>query len=460
MLFNSYVFIFVYLPITLAVFFISSKYKLIKFATISLVVSSLVFYAYWSVKYLPLLMVSILFNYLTGRKIENANSTSVKRKVLVVGVGIDLLLLGYFKYTGFFISTINAAFHSSILMPDIVLPLGISFFTFTQLAYLVDTYRGETKNYNLLTYSLFVTFFPHLIAGPILDHKRIIPQFHNLKNFIFSHKHFSLGLTYFFLGLAKKVLVADNLALWVKPVFDNPLNQNFLEAWIGALSYTMQLYFDFSGYSDMAVGLGLMLNIKLPINFNSPYKSLSIIEFWKRWHITLSEFLKSYVYIPLGGNRRGSLRKMINLLITMLLGGLWHGAGWTYVIWGGMHGIYLVINHTWRKMNFELPRLVSWCLTFIGVVIAWVFFRAQSIPDAIAILRSMTDFGTVTFSADIGNKLAWLCILVLWTCILPNTQDILRSFRPRWQVALAIGTISCICLFMLSRNTEFLYFEF
>ena len=282
------------------------------------------FYAYWDARYLPLLLVSILFNYTVGSLIERHKS----KLGLIIGVTVNLSLLTYFKYTNFFLSSFNEMFQTAIYVPKIILPLGISFFTFTQIAYLVDAYRGETQRYSLLTYSLFVTVFPHLIAGPILYHKNMIPQFSKLKNYVFTHKNMALGAAFFSVGLFKKVMIADSLAPWAKVVFDNAGMVSFIEAWAGALAYTFQLYFDFSGYSEMAIGLGLMFNFKLPVNFNSPYKATSIIEFWRRWHITLSEFLRNYLYIPLGGNRNGQYGRMRNLLITMLLGGLWHGAGW------------------------------------------------------------------------------------------------------------------------------------
>jgi alginate O-acetyltransferase complex protein AlgI len=459
MLFNSYEFIFIFLPIVLLTYFISIKFRYTKLATVFLLISSLVFYAYWDTKYLSLLVLSILFNYGIGKAIEKKRS----KQLLQLGIIVDLCLLAYFKYIGFFIKTINDTIGTSLFIPDIILPLGISFFTFTQIAFLIDAYRGETENYSFITYSLFVTFFPHLIAGPILYHKDIIPQFSNLKKFVFSHKNMSLGLIIFSIGLFKKVVIADALAPWVKLVFDNANAVTTIEAWIGAVAYALQLYFDFSGYSEMALGLGLMLNINLPINFNSPYRALSIIDFWRRWHITLSVFLKSYLYIPLGGNRQGNIAKMKNLLITMLLGGLWHGAGWTYVIWGGLHGIYLVINHSWRSTNKKLPSFLSWLLTFICITIAWIFFRASTIHDAFSILKAM--FGT---TANVGQKeilknthkdiiiLGILLVLIQWR----NTQEIVANFYPKKLWIIVISIILLLSLFSLSKTSEFLYFQF
>ncbi|MCL6558895.1 MAG: MBOAT family protein, partial [Firmicutes bacterium] len=399
MLFNSYGFIFVFLPISLCIFFLFSRFKLTKAATAALVLASLIFYSYWNVKHLPLILLSIIINYGIGKQVEKKRPGRGAGLYLALGITVDLLLLGYFKYANFLIDSINFAAHTDFQIGKIVLPLGISFYTFTQIGYLVDAYRGETRNYGFLTYCLFVTFFPHLIAGPILYHRDIIPQFHRPGFFVFSYENFCKGVAFFTLGLFKKVVVADSLIAWVDPVFKNAYKVTFFDSWAGALAYTMQLYFDFSGYSDMAVGLGLMLNTALPVNFNSPYKSSSIIDFWRRWHITLSNFLKLYLYIPLGGNRKGYPRKMLNLFVTMLLGGLWHGAGWTFVLWGGLHGAYLVVNHTWRRLDFKLPPALSRPLTFLAVVAAWVVFRANSVHDAFAVLKAMAGLNAFVLPA-------------------------------------------------------------
>lgn len=481
MLFNSYEFIFIFLPITLIVYFLLAKKRYIKSATGWLVFASLAFYSYWNIYYLPLLLVSILFNYNVGKKIEKTR----RKRILIFGIAFNISLLAYFKYAGFFVSSINTAFVTAIPVPNIILPLGISFFTFTQTAYLVDAYRGETNGYSLLTYGLFVTIFPHLIAGPILYHKDMIPQFSNLKNFIVNYRNMAVGISMFSIGLFKKVVIADTLAPWVKLAFDNADQLSFIEAWCGALAYTFQLYFDFSGYSEMAVGLGLMLNFKLPINFNSPYQATSVIEFWRRWHMTLSSFLKKYLYIPLGGNRYGESKKMRNLLVTMLLGGLWHGAGWTFVIWGGLHGCYLVINHQWRKYGIALPKFLNWVITFVCVIVAWVFFRSNSIHDAWVITKKMGGVSNIVlpingtyeaklgilknFGVEFGTMVNWggikeLCVLAVcffMLMYLKNTQERLVEFKPNWTwaILLSIG-ISYILILMHTVKSEFLYFQF
>ncbi|HEY9651831.1 MAG TPA: MBOAT family protein [Coleofasciculaceae cyanobacterium] len=491
MLFNSYIFIFVYLPFTLFIFFGLTKFRLTTAATAWLFIASLAFYAYWNVAYLPLMLVSIGFNYLIGRTIEEVKLENKKAKRLLwIGIGFNVILLGYYKYANFFLTSFDAIANTNFTIPAIILPLGISFYTFTQTAYLVDAYQGKTQKQNLLTYGLFVTFFPHLIAGPILHHKEMIPQFQRLRNFVFSHKNIARGLVLFTLGIAKKVLIADNISPWVAPVFDNASAVSFIEAWVGAISYTLQLYFDFSGYCDMAIGLGWMLNIDLPINFDSPYKSTSITEFWRRWHITLSNFLRDYLYIPLGGNRKGQVRRYINLMTTMLLGGLWHGAGWTYVVWGGLHGLYLCINHGWKKLGVSLPKLLAWILTFLAVVVGWVLFRAKNLPDAIEILQAMVGMKGIVLPGESQGKLSivtqfgvqlkswndWLYLpevngskilsvvvlvgLMLGVTWLPNTQEILEKFKPTWWWAIWMGITASFCLLSLNRVSEFLYFQF
>ncbi len=478
MLFNSYEFIFLFLPLTLSAFFFLSRLKFLKLSTFILVIASLAFYAYWDYRYIPLLVASILFNHNIGKIIER----SPRKWLLVFGLIVNIGLLSFFKYTCFFLNTCNYFFSGSIPVPEIVMPIGISFFTFTQIAYLVDAYRGETKGYDLLSYSLFVTFFPHLIAGPILYHKDMIPQFRSVRHFMYSHENMARGVVLFGLGLFKKVVIADKLSVLAGPVFDRPEIVTLLEAWGGALAYTFQLYFDFSGYTDMALGIGLMLNVSLPVNFNSPYRATSIIDFWKRWHITLSTFLKRYLYIPLGGNRCGEARKALNIMITMLLGGLWHGAGWTFVIWGGLHGIYVLINHGWRKLDVAMPALLGRTLTFVAVVFAWVFFRAKSVPDAILLIKAMfggngfvlpqQDANLLWIFGDFGIKFAnvlkvatlekFSILIGLYLLILcaKENLDIVSYLRPRWWMAFGAGIFVAISILSINRVTEFLYFQF
>lgn len=490
MLFNSYIFILVFLPITLVVFFGLAQLGLINVAVIWMTLASLFFYGYWNPIYLPLLLISVLGNYGLGWKINQLQSKSFEAKVfLILGIIFNLVILGYYKYANFFVDSINQIFHTNLFIPEIILPLAISFYSFTQIAYLVDAYNGETKdaNYDLVTYTLFVAFYPQLIAGPILRHQ-LIPEFRRFQHFVFSDKNFILGLTLFILGLSKKVLIADNLSPWVADVFGNASTVTFPEAWVGALSYTFQLYFDFSGYSDMAVGLGWMTNIDLPINFYSPYKAISISDFWRRWHITLSNFLRDYLYIPLGGSKLGQTRRYFNLMITMLLGGLWHGAGWTFVLWGGLHGFYLVVNHAWRRVGLVLPKKLGWLLTFMAVIFSWVLFRATTWQEGWEIIQAMigmkgilipiTAKGPLVLLENLGiNFQQWLAIphlprlggpqttlillgLVLGVTILPNTQEMMEKFKPTVIWSLVIGTLATFCLISLNQVSEFLYFQF
>jgi len=456
LLFNSYEFMFLFLPLTFAGFFFLGHRGKKEWATLWLVLASFFFYGYWDMRYVPLLFGSICFNYFVGRQLEVNNG---HKGWLIFGIVINVLLLGYFKYTDFFLSTVNAVAGANLFdLPHIVLPLGISFFTFTQTAYLVDAYRGEAKNHSFVTYCEFVTIFPHLIAGPIINHKEMIPQFVADKTFRINYENIALGLTIFTFGLFKKVVIADKLAVYANDAFSHTDSLNFVEAWVGALGYTLQLYFDFSGYSEMAIGLALLFNLKMPVNFNSPYQARSIIDFWRRWHMTLGLWVKNYLYIPMGGNRHGEFKKMRNLFVSMLIIGLWHGAGWTFIIWGGLHGVLLMINHVWRKTSISLPRVLNWGMTFLCVVICWVFFRAGSINEAMSVLRSMTDvqsLGTHRVKTLAG---LWGAVAIL--TVVSNPLVFVKEFKTDyiWFVVVAAVMLYTLCQF--SQISDFLYFQF
>lgn len=492
MLFNSFPFIFLFLPLCLGGYFWIGRLGSVTLSKGWLLLSSLIFYGYWNVTFIPLILVSIGINYQLGRYLqEKRHKKKLSRILLCLGLSFNIGLIAYYKYAGFLLSWLPFSSLSTWLtqlfhVESIILPLAISFYTFQQIAYLVDVYRGQTSSYSFLDYSLFVLFFPQLIAGPIVHHQEVIPQFDKLRNLLFSQKNFSLGCVAFFIGLSKKVIIADSISGWVTLPFNHAVDLSFIEAWTAALSYTYQLYFDFSGYCDMAIGLGLMLNVRLPVNFNSPYKAASIIEFWHRWHITLSNFLRDYLYIPLGGNRFGETRRVVNLMTTMLLGGLWHGAGWTYIVWGGFHGVCLSVNHVWEKVGFRLPKVVSWAITFLAVTVGWVIFRAQSLADAGHILWVMTgvegvllpgkyrgslgdlerfgvrfnDLPSLDYFPGGQESLVVLAILTLWVVFLPNTQELVQRFRPRWWWGLFLSCLSVLTLLLMSRVTEFLYFQF
>lgn len=402
MLFNSYGFLLVFLPIVLAGCFLLAG-RSARFAVPWLVAASLVFYGWWEPRHVVLLVASILFNYWIGERLAREGGSKGRhgRLLLSIGVGVDLGVLGYFKYIGFLSVNVNALFGTSFGFSVPVLPLGISFFTFTQIAYLVDVYREPTR-YSLVPYALFVTYFPHLIAGPILHHKEMMPQFQSADGFRFDAGNIAAGLTILAIGLFKKVVLADGIAPYSDPVFDHATRgyePNLLEAWGATLAFGLQLYFDFSAYSDMAIGLSKMFGIRIPVNFHSPYKATSIIEFWRRWHMTLSRFLREYLYFALGGNRRGSIRRYANLLTTMLLGGLWHGAAWTFVAWGAVHGVLLALNHAWRSIRSRwgpgpwwlggAERCTGAVLTFVGVFASWTLFRATDLPSALLVLKGM-----------------------------------------------------------------------
>ena len=409
MLFTSGEFLFVFLPVTLLVFFAAARFLGKGAAAAWLTLASLAFYGYWRVEHTVLLLASIAFNYCFGEWILRARhrADASARTLLGVAVAANLAALAYFKYADFFLRTAADLSGADIPLLGVVLPLGISFFTFTQIAYLVDVHAGKVVERNPLHYALFVTYFPHLIAGPVLHHAEMMPQFRLTEIYRPQLRKFAIGLSFLFVGLAKKVLIADSVAPIANTVFgagpDVALAAS--TAWLGVVAYTLQIYFDFSGYSDMAVGLSLLFGVRLPYNFNSPYKAWNITEFWRRWHMTLSRFLRDYLYVPLGGNRRGRARRYVNLMLTMLLGGLWHGASWTFVIWGGLHGAYLVVNHGWQFLREKLgwqgaatgvggmiARGASVALTLLCVMVGWVFFRAPDIASANGILRSMFGF--------------------------------------------------------------------
>ncbi|MGB5717793.1 MAG: MBOAT family protein, partial [Gammaproteobacteria bacterium] len=429
MLFNSYIFIFGFLPIVLAGFFAIGARGHHRVAIAWLVGASLFFYGWWNPAYLGLILGSILFNYAAGVALGGHEQGFSRKWLLALGVAGNLGLLGYFKYANFFVDNISLLSGADYHLGKIVLPLAISFFTFQQIAYLVDAYKGETREYNFLHYCLFVTFFPQLIAGPIVHHREMLPQFARDRIYRLNYGHLAIGISIFTLGLFKKVVLADGVAVYVAPVFDAAeagIALNMYEAWQGAMAYTFQLYFDFSGYSDMAIGLARMFGIRLPLNFNSPYKAGNIIEFWRCWHMTLSRFLRDYLYIPLGGNRKGTTRRHVNLMITMILGGLWHGAGWNFIIWGALHGFYLVINHAWHGVlrafgggahttNF-ISRGLARLLTFTVVVVAWVFFRAESLPGAMHLLSAMAGGNGLSLpeSELEGTRLLLLMLLLVW----------------------------------------------
>ena len=421
---------------------------------------------------LGLILGSMLFNYAVGVALSSraVNGPNPQAKaILVAGIAANLALLGYYKYANFFVDNLNALFGTGLILETIILPLAISFFTFQQIAYLVDAYRGETHEYSFLHYALFVIFFPQLIAGPIVHHREILPQFARSTLYRLKAEHLAVGLTIFALGLFKKVVLADGVAVYASPVFaaaQAGTTLTFFEAWGGALAYTFQLYFDFSGYSDMAIGLARMFGVRLPLNFNSPYKSRSISEFWTRWHISLSSFLRDNLYIPLGGNQKGPIRTYVNLFLTMLLGGLWHGANWTFVLWGAYHGTLLALERMNHKRGFgwRLPRPMQMALTFVLVMFGWVLFRAPTLEGVARMakgLAGVNGWGAAFPLADAGG-LNWALGLLGLVLVFAakNTWEI--RWRPSWRLALVLTLLFLICVatFLVNTSSPFLYFQF
>ena len=495
MLFNSYLFLFAFLPISLGLYYVLRTNYGKEASFVVLVLASLVYYAYWKVVYLPILLISIVGNYGLGLCIARAGTHKRKKIFLISGITLNLCALVYYKYANFFLDnlqTITGANYSSV---NILLPLAISFFTFQQIAYLVDNYKNEAKEYSFVHYCLFVSFFPQLIAGPIVHHKEMLPQFMATTRKLVDVDLMWQGIQQFCYGLFKKVMIADNVALYATPVFmaaDGGHSITVWEAWIATLAYAFQLYFDFSAYSDMAIGIGKMFGINLPKNFNSPYKASSISDFWRRWHITLSHFLRDYLYIAMGGNKNGSIRRYSNLFVTMVLGGLWHGASWNFVVWGALHGLYLIINHAWsglmRLLGFNTKQFwykaIAHVLTFFVVIEAWVLFRAETFGGAAIIYEVSYQFSSLTLSnlfddnfnyiSDPVRALSMLFICGFVAFILPNSQDFVENKQGRWfspstllglnilirGIPLLAATVLMLSIASMNKVSEFLYFQF
>lgn len=488
MLFNSYIFIFFFLPIALAGYYGLNYCRLHRLANVFLIGMSLWFYGYFNVKYLWVICGSILINFLLSKGMDFFNHRQrIKRFLLTLGMCGNATLIFYFKYYNFFLENVNVVLKKSFELPNIVLPLGISFFTFQQISYLVDSYRGEgTDDYSFDEYALFVSFFPQLVAGPIVLHGEVIPQFRNQEKRYFIPQNFSKGMYDFALGLFKKVIIADTFGRAVAYGFGVIESLSSLEALIISLSYTFQIFFDFSGYCDMAMGIGYMFNVELPQNFNSPYKAVSIMDFWNRWHMSLTRFLKMYVYIPLGGNRKGKIRTYINVMIVYLVSGIWHGANWTFILWGALHGLLNCLNRILKKQWERLERVTQWAITFMIVNVLWIIFRAESISSAILFIKEMfclsdfsvrwelyncfqlTEFKVITEELSFFNYLPtqirgfylWMFILGGFFVVLNfrNSREI--KFKP------TVGKSFLVILFMLwsvvslSGISTFLYFDF
>lgn len=482
MLFNSYEFIFLFLPITLIIYFTLNRYGKNNIAKGWLVVASLYFYSYFHLSYLYLILSSIIVNYFIGNKLNHKSLTGKERKIwMIIGVAFNLGLLGYFKYYDFFVENINIVLKTNFTLLHILLPLGISFFTFQQLSFIIDSYNEESMKYDFLSYCLFVTFFPQLIAGPIVLPNEMLPQFEDKRNKLINYENMNRGLYMFSIGLAKKVIIADTIANFANAGFDQMETLNIIEAWMTSISYTLQLYFDFSGYCDMAMGIALMFNIVLPLNFNSPYKSTNIQEFWKRWHMTLGRFMTNYLYIPLGGNRVGERKTLRNLFIVFMASGIWHGAGWNFVIWGCLHGICILIHRVWKNSGRKMNKLLGCFITINLVNIFWVFFRAETLNGALKVLKGMFNYKsliTVVLEMEQKNNLmriyqeikdifganeidiAILLFATIITFLLNNTFNIVNSLKINIKNCFIVAFFFSISICYFNGISNFLYFNF
>lgn len=483
MLFNSYIFVLLFLPVTVFGYFALNKMNRFSASKVWLIIMSLFFYAYFNVKYLLIIVSSVIFNYFFG-KLLLKSSKALKKCFLIVAVFFNIAILFYYKYLNFFIDNINLIFSTDFVFEKILLPLGISFFTFQQISFIIDSYKNNVPQYKFTDYALFVTFFPQLIAGPIVLHNEIIPQFNDINKKKFNYENFSKGLYAFALGLAKKVLVADAFGRVVDFAYaDTDYFLNTSNAIIIMLSYTFQIYFDFSGYCDMATGLGLMFNINIPINFNSPYKSLDDSEFWKRWHITLTRFFTNYIYIPLGGNRKGKRRMYINTMIVFIVSGIWHGANWTFIIWGIIHGIAVLLCKIFRNTIEKIPKVIKWPINFLFLNFTWIIFRAQDIRQFLFIVKHILICNFQKISGELVENfysndliyidsiigLKWLkfafafafIILAAFACIkCKNTNEKLESFEPNIKNGFVTVALIAISILSFSEISSFLYFNF
>jgi len=481
MLFNSFDFIFVFLPIVFIGYFVLNRFNTTA-GKLWLLVSSFIFYSYINPIFLPILLGSIVVNYLLGVSITKSSQRVRKKWLLTVGIVFNVSLLGFFKYYDFFIANINTVFQTDFNFLNLALPLAISFYTFQQIAYLVDSYKREVIENRFLNYALFIAFFPQLIAGPIVHHKEMMPQYTDIAKKRINWENISKGLFIFAIGLFKKVAIADTFAVWANNGYDQAASLTFFDGWITSLSYTFQLYFDFSGYSDMAIGLALLFNIKIPINFNSPYKAVNIKDFWRRWHITLSRFLTQYIYIPLGGNRISNMRTYINIFIIFFISGFWHGAGWTFILWGSMHGVAMIIQRAWSNMGMRMNWILAWFITFMFINATWVFFRASDFQTALQVLKSMIGLNgfavpetlasgfnwqlageqlyQFTLSGDLWQTLIYIIgafIIVLFT---KNAMQLTQNLKPNPLYAIFAAVLFIIASLQLNEVSEFLYFNF
>lgn len=490
MLFNSYIFVFLFFPLVVLGYYAFHHWNRPRMALGYLLVMSMLFYGYNSIAYLFILIASVILNFSVVELLDRTNSLLLRRLLLVAGLGVNLGILFYYKYYDFFIENVNAWLKTDYALLQLMLPLGISFYTFQQLSYVIDSYRRECEKYRFLEYASYVTFFPQLIAGPIVYHDELIPQLRDKKNHKINYENLCKGLYAFSLGLAKKVLIADTLSKIVTWAFDNKSYQTTLTGIIIMVCYTLQIYFDFSGYCDMAYGIGYMFNIKLPFNFNSPYKANSISEFWDRWHMTLTRFFTKYVYIPLGGNRKGAVRTQINIFVVFLVSGIWHGANWTFILWGMIHGAAKVIERAFGDALEQIPRFIRRFLTFCFVTVTWSLFRSETLlqfkrlwkytmnlqnihgqfydRDIVEIFNNLVEtrilyrlgFGWVIDRCPLFPIVAFIILLILACFFLKNTQEKVEDGQYGARRFMVTVVLLLWSVLSLSDVSEFLYFNF
>lgn len=445
MLFNSYLFILLFLPIAVTGYFLLNHFKKYDLAKVFLLGMSLWFYGYFNVKYLPVILLSIGLNYLVSLfLLREGSRQGIRRLVFIISLLANIGVLFYFKYFDFFLENLNAALKTNFNLLHLALPLGISFFTFQQLAFLIDSYRRDVPKYPFLDYALFVAFFPKILQGPIALHGEMIPQFLDTSRKSFNYENFAKGLMAIAFGLAKKVLLADTFGKLVDWGYADVGALDTVSALLVMLAYTLQIYFDFSGYCDTASGICSMLNIELPINFDSPYKALTVYDFWKRWHMTLTRFFRTYIYFPLGGSRKGTLRTYFNIFLIFFVSGIWHGANWTFILWGALHGIAMVLNRVFKKQIDRLHPALSWLATFAFINVTWVYFRAASVSEANLFFRQI-------FQMD----LAPVKKAVMDVFVLPEINfvfQLLQTFKPLWVMLVFLAFAMFAILGMKNTN--------
>lgn len=485
MYFNSYEFIFLFLPIVLSAYYALNKFRWYKAGTTFLLGASVLFYAWFNIKALEIIVPCITINYFLGKVLTTKREITISKKlVLSIGIILNIGILAYFKYYNFFLGSLAAVLHKDYVMVNLLVPVGISFFTFQQIAFLVDASK-EKLSYSYIEYALHSIFFPYIISGPIVRHNQIIPQFSDLKRKVFSYANFGKGFVAFSIGLSKKVLIADTLAKVVNIGYSNVYDLNSTTAIIVMLSYTFQIYFDFSGYSDMVIGIGKMLNLDLPVNFNSPYKACTIGEFWKRWHMSLTNFLTKYLYISLGGSRKGKIRTYVNVMIVFLISGLWHGANWTFVIWGLMHGVASVLDRIGKKYVDQCSNILKWIVTFGFINISWIVFRAANMADAIYMIKliingnyggvsgeivnafilpevsallEICNFGIATINTLIMNIILFS---LLFICVqAKNVMELLDKFKYSTKVAFICAVLLTWSILSFTGIPTFIYVNF